>query len=185
MATNTNVNLLPPFTNADGLRTRYGLSESVVEKGGDVNTFGDLHVAKFKVDYADVALGVDATHLYILSYQTMLPDNCIPVMCKFTVTTVWDSAGDAVTLDFGTVRNSDMEIIDANGLMAAIAQSSLDTLGAQIEARVADSEPAAASYDGAQLGTVLSDGPYLVTCNWNTAVPTAGAGILEVYYRGA
>jgi hypothetical protein len=185
MAINTNVNLSPPYLNADGLMVRYGTSEAVVEKGGDVNTYGDLHVARFKVDYADVALGVDATHLYVLSYNTVLPDNCVPVWTKFTVTTAWDSTSSDVTLDFGTIKASDYTIVDADGLMAAVAKSSIDTLGAMVDAYVSDSLPAAATYDGAQLGTVLSDGPYLVTCNWNANAPTVGAGILEVYYRGA
>jgi hypothetical protein len=184
MTVNTNVNLVYPETNADGLQIRYGRAEAVVNKVGDVQTVGDLHVVKVKVDYADVALGTDATHNFILSYDSVLPKGSVPVKALFTVVEAWDSTSNDVALNFGVIRQSDMEIIDADGLFDTIAKTALDTAGAELWVLKGDSSPASTTWVGAELGSARPTNQYL-SCYWENHAPSQGSGILSVFYRGA
>jgi hypothetical protein len=181
MATNTNVNTNNPTVNADTLEVFYGNNEAQVDLGGYVSTMiGPEHVLEFNVGFANVALGTADTSNFVLSYNNWLPQGCIPTKCEFIVTTAWDSGDDNFNLEVGTIRHSDYEIIDADGLMNTVDQTVLDLAGNIVKAVAAGSDPDG-TYTGAQLGTVLAS-DQLVTVHYTTSAPTAGAGILKVYY---
>ena len=189
MVANVNVNTIRPDVNADGLQVRYGLTEAQVEKVGDLNTWGDLKVIKLKVDYADVALGTDATHNYVLSYQNVVPKNAVIVKAEFRVTSAWDSTSNNVALNFGLLKEDrtatvEHTIVDADGLMDTVPKTALDTAGAVVSVYAADSLPAATTYVGAELGSARTENQ-VVSCYWENNAPTQGAGILSVYYVGA
>jgi hypothetical protein len=184
MAANTNINTNNPYTNADGLMVRYGTKEAVVEKVGDLNTYGDEKMMKLKVLWSDLTLAVDATHNFVLSYQNVLPKNSVVTKVEFHVVTAWDSASNDVALNFGVLREADMEIIDADGLMDTVPKTALDTAGAIVSVYKGDSLPAAATYVGAELGSARPTNQY-VSAFWENNTPTVGEGILYVYYRGA
>jgi hypothetical protein len=187
MVANVNVNTNQPEYNLDGLAVRYGLKEAKIEKGGNLNTWGDLKIAKYKVDFADVALGVDATHNFILSYQNVIPKLSVIEKVEFHVTHTWDSASNDVALNFGLLKDDatatvEHTIVDADGLMDTVPKTALDTAGAIVTVLKGDSLPAASTYVGAELGSARAENQ-LVSCYWENNAPTSGNGYLLVYYR--
>lgn len=182
MTVNTNVNLTYPSLNADGLMVWYGISEDTVDRGGYLSTCMGVHCTEFNVGFADVALGTDQTHNFVLSYNTHLPKGAFLEKFEFYVTEVWASTSSDVTLNFGLIKQSDFSIVDGDGIAAAIAKTAIDTAGAIIEGMPSDSLPAASTYAGALLGTALTEND-LVVCSWGNHAPTAGAGTLKVFWR--
>ncbi len=183
MATNTNVNLQYPVRNADGVLQHYGTSEALVDRGQYVSTYtGEGHLVEFNVDWNDAKLGVDATHNYVLSYNTFIPKGAYITRCEFETTVAWDSDSSDVALNFGTIRQSDYEILDADGLMDSVAKTVMDLAGNLVVTQAAGSYPDITTYAGALLGITRPTNE-LVTCFWETHAPTVGTGILRVYYR--
>jgi hypothetical protein len=95
---------------------------------------------------------------------------------------VWDSTSNNVALNFGLIRQSDYEIIDADGIMDTVPKTALDTAGAIVSVMPGDSLPAASTYVGAALGIIRATN-VLVTCFWENNAPTSGKGILKIWYR--
>lgn len=77
------------------------------------------------------------------------------------------TSGGAATLDIGLVRFDRTTEIDYDGLVAALALTSLDAKGEKIVLRVGSTGA------GALVGQVLTN-PGLVTVRYNTAAYTAG-----------
>ncbi len=187
MVANVNVNVNPPYVNDDGLKVYYDHAEAVVEKGGTLKTYDSENKSVYYVRYQDMALGTDATHNYILSYENKIPKNAYITKVAFRVSEIWDSAASTVALNFGLVKDDATKttqhtIVDADGLMDTVPKTAIDTAGAIVWVFPADSLPAATTYIGAELGTIRAENQ-LVTCFWETQVPTAGSGVLEVYWR--
>lgn len=181
MTVNTNVNLTHPDLNADGLAVWYGINEDTVDRGGYVSTYTGTHLTEFNVDWTDMKLGTGATANYVLSYNTYIPKGAIITKCEFLVTSAWDSASSDVALNFGVIKQSDYTIIDADGLMDSVAKTVVDLAGNVVVTQAAGSYPDITTYGGAELGTARADNN-LVTCFWETHVPTQGAGILKVFW---
>jgi hypothetical protein len=183
MAINTNTNTVYPVRNTDGVLQHYGTAEAMVDRGQYVSTYtGGDHLVEFNVDWEDVALGLDATNMFVLSYTTFLPKGAYPWKVEFHVTEAWDSTSNDVALNFGLVKQSDYTIIDADGLMDTVAKTALDTVGAIVSVLKGDSLPAASTYVGAELGAIRGQNE-LVTTWWENNAPTVGAGILKVWYK--
>lgn len=189
MADNTNVNVNPPYVNADGLMVKYPKTERLVGKAGQFSTMnGNVHILEFDVDYTDVALGTGATANWVLDYDNYLPDNVVVEKVEFVVTEAWDSASSDVALNFGTVSMPSTAgaytIVDADGLMNSVAKAALDTVGGTvIVSPDSGATPDWSTYVGAQVGLELTAGPYIVTTYWETHVPTSGHGKLRIYFR--
>lgn len=186
MVSNTNVNLYPPYVNADGLMVFYPSAEERTGAGGSFSTMnGNVHTLEYDVDWNDLKLGTAATSLYVLDYHNYLPDNVVVEKCEWTTTEAWDSASNNVAINFGTVTlpttAGAYTIIDADGLVNSLAKADIDQLGALILVAPTDTDPAP-TYAGAQLGVVLTE-PALVVGYWETSVPTVGHGKLRVFYR--
>lgn len=193
MTANTNVNVSPAQTeswiNADGLRVKFGATEAEKGKGGEFNNTDRFHVSEIDVDYTVAALGTDATHNVILDYDLIIPSGAIIEKVEFEVVTAWDSASSDVVLNFGTLSrpaagSTSFTIVDADGLMAAVAKSVIDLAGNLVVSQAAGSYPDITTYSGAQVGTAIS-GDCVVSCYWGNHVPTAGAGKLRLYWRDA
>jgi hypothetical protein len=184
MAINTNVNLVVPTRNADGVLQYYGTAEALVDRGQYINTMDAeaQHCLVFNVDWADVALGTDATHNYVLSYNAYLPKGAYTTRAVFQTTVAWDSTSNNVALNFGLVAQDDYEIIDADGLMDTVAKTVIDLAGNEVITSAKGGYPDVTTYEGALHGVILA-GNSLVTCFWENNAPTVGSGILKVYYR--
>lgn len=189
MVDNTNVNTYTPYVNSDGLMVDYPQMEEQTGKGGTFSTMtGNVHCLELDVDYTDVALGTDATHNFILSYKNYLPDNCVVESVEFVVTEAWDSTSSDVALNFGTLQLPTTAgayvIVDADGLMNTLAKAAIDTIGGTVKVSPdSGATPDWSTYVGAQVGTELTSGPYVVSCYWENHVPTSGHGKLRIYYR--
>lgn len=182
MTLNVNVNALVPFKNTDGLGVWYGANEDFSDRGHYISTMGTEMVAEYDILSTDVKLGTDATHLFVLSYNTFIPKNAFVTHCQFLSTDgLWDSTSSDVTLNFGLIKRSDYTIVSATGLMASIAKTVIDTAGAIINASTADSLPSSSTYVGASVGTAMGQ-DNLVTAYWTGHAPTAGKGTLRVYF---
>lgn len=183
MTDNVNVNLNPPARNADGLLRKYGLTEAVQGRGGEYVTPTGTRVTEFNVGYADVALGTDATHNFILDYDVVLPAGASIEKCEFYVTSAWDSTSNDVALNFGLIKRTDFtEIVDADGLMDTVAKSVIDLAGNLVVTQAAGSYPDITTYGGALLGAALAYDS-VVSCFWENHAPTQGAGKLKIYWR--
>lgn len=170
------------WINGDGLRVKFPQDAIVVGKAGTYSDLiGSVNITEFDVGYAAVALGTSATNPYVLDFDAVLPVSSAIEKVEFYVTTAW--AGASMTLDFGLVKRTDFaSIVDADGLLAAVPTTIIDLAGNLVVGQAAGSYPDITTYSGAVIGTALSFDS-VVCVNWNTAVPTAGAGKLKIYWR--
>lgn len=183
MTANVNVNTNRGWINGDTLRVKFPQDAIVAGKAGTYSDLiGDINVTSFDVGYADIALGTDGTHCFVLDYDFVLPVGAVMQKAEFFVTTAWDSASSDVTLNFGTIQRSDFTtIIDTDGILAAVAKTVIDLAGNLVVGQAAGSYPDITTYSGAQLGTATTLDAVIVGY-WGNHVPTAGAGKLRIYW---
>jgi len=193
MVDNVNVNVAPAQTpqwvNADGLRVKFGRAEAELGAGGEYSTLGPKRMSEFYVDYTVAALGTDATHNVILDYDMVFPAGAVIERCEFVVTEAWDSASSNVALNFGLLKRpgpgvTAYVIVDADGLMDSVAKTVIDLLGNVVVTESAGGYPDITTYAGVLLNTALAEDS-VVSCFWETNVPTTGAGYLRIYWRYA
>lgn len=183
MVANVNVNTNRGWINNDTLRVKFGAAEWIPGKGGDFRHHTSTNVSQFDVDFADVALGTDGTHAFVLDYDEVLPAGASIEKVEFYVITAWDSASSNVALNFGLIQRSDFTtIIDTDGLMDSVAKTVIDLAGNLVVTQAAGSYPDITTYGGALLGTPLAFDSVVVTY-WETNAPTVGEGRLKIYWR--
>ena len=153
------------WTNSDGLVIQLGITEAALGKGGSYEDFnrGSL-VTEFVVNFGDVpALG----SVVALDQNVVLPSgyvlNEIEIMAETAVT-----SGGAATIDFGLQRLDRVTELDYNGIVAALAITSLNAAGKRVVIQNG-STGAGALFNGA-----ATSFPGVFTINWNVAALTAG-----------
>lgn len=172
--TNTN----PGWVNADGLRVKFPQDHLVKGKAGEYNHLTSTHVSEFDIAYTDFNLGTSDTAVYILDYDTVLPNGAVVEKIVTKVGTAFTSGG-AVTFNVGLVARSDFTTItDADGLLTTVALSTINADGEITEYIVGTSG------SGALLGTALAV-DNLLSVNVETSTFTAGTMKLYVYWRTA
>lgn len=164
------------WVNSDNLRVRFGRAEAVKGNSGEYRENTSTHVSEFDVDFSEVALGLTATNVFILDYDTVLPDTAIVEKIEFVTGTAWATDTD---INFGTVKRSDFTSIhDADGLVAALILAARNVAG---ETTVI---LPGGTYAGALMGVQAGIGFDAVVCTyWTGAAPTAGSGTLRIYWR--
>ena len=181
----TIINTNPGWVNADGLRVKFPNEHKVKGTAGEFNMLSSTHVTEFELDYADIVLAVDSTNVFILDYDTVFPDGATIEKIEVRTEVVWDSAGDAFTLDLGLVKRSDFTtIIDQDGLLVALPQSVMDSLGAVHTTVIGDSTPGTTTYAGTLLDEALAFDS-VVCANWDGAAPSVGKSTIRIYWRPA
>jgi hypothetical protein len=157
--------------NADGLHMHYGTRDAEDRARTDrqnkvsMNILGENIVADPTTSDAVKAEQMQGA---------VIPSGALITSATLVVTEAFTSSGSA-TLDIGTFNSDSGAAVDADGIDAAIAISSvLDTAGELV------------TCDGAQVakaagGTALTAAAYIVP-SYNTAAFTAGAARLEVEY---
>lgn len=161
------------WLNSDGLYVKFGTSEATVGAGGE---FEDHFAMKTVIE----VLVPDLTKISATLGGTILDDNItVPKGARIEeiqveVETAATSGGSA-TFDFGLIRTDRVTELDFNGFVAAAAVATLDTAGKRLT--LINGTTAF----GALIGTTLANPGYLVV-NSNTAVFTAGALRLRVFY---
>lgn len=154
------------WTNADGLEVlMHGEQGEVKKNGGTVKAITNQLV----VDFPDAtAIGTSAVDP--AQNDAFIPAGSYITKAYFIVTTGFTSTG-AATLTIGTQTKAGADI-DADGIDATIALTSLNTAGKVI------------ACDGAQVGAAITVGAadaYISVIS-ATEVYTAGAGTLVVEY---
>lgn len=181
----TIINTNPGWVNADGLRVKFPTEHKVKGAAGEFNMLSSTHVTEFILDYADIVLAIDGTNVYILDYDTVFPNGTTFEKIEVVTEVAWDSVGDAFTLDLGVVARSNFTTItDNDGLLAALPQSVMDSLGAVHTTVIGDSTPGTTTYAGTLLDEALSVDA-VVCANWDGAAPTAGKSRIRIYWRPA
>ncbi len=151
------------YTNADGLVEHFGTRDSENHRAGETAQKGFLKQAIVYITGANV----EATQ----TGNKLAGGAVIPSGAHITKATLWVTtafAGTNAALNIGTYGYDDLAAVDADGIDAAIAVTSL-TDNAEI------------ACDGAQVDTVLAEAVY-VGVDYDTAAFTAGSARLVIEY---
>ncbi len=152
------------WLNDDGLYIKFGATEAVPTKGGEILADGELHVHTIVIDFGDLLAFGNET---ILADNLIYPDGARMEKAEFVVESVF--AGATATLDLGIIEVDRSTAVDADGIDAVIDVVDLDAVGDVIDC------------NGALIDTSPATGG-LYTATVGTADFTAGRGILRVYY---
>lgn len=158
--------------NDDGLLVRLGTTEADVANEGSYKTFGKNRVHEIELTLTDLT----STAGTIQSDVPSIPEGARIEKVTVVAETAATSAGSA-TLNIGLVNANDRSTeIDNDGLVAALALTSIDAAGDVVEL------VQGSTGHGALIGTTLS-APGVFSANYGTAAYTAGVvKILVEYY---
>lgn len=161
------------YMDTAGLYQKYGLEQVVPMAGGEIRNDGDVREVDLKITLTDLTA----------SQAIIKGTDNIEMPAGFTIEEVQiiaDTAatsGGAATLDIGLIRKDRTTDIDANGLVAAMALTAIDTTG-ENTTLVKGSTGA-----GALVGTTVGTNPGHFTANYTTAAFTAGVLTVRIKYR--
>lgn len=158
------------WSNSDGLYIKFGTDEATLTKAGEYNVLGPLHTVELTID----ALTALTTTAVIQSDTAIIPDSARIEEVEVVVETAATSGG-AATLDIGLVRTDRTTAYDDDGLVVALALTSIDAAGEKTVLRVGSTGA------GALIGTTLAN-PGLLVASYNAAAYTAGKVIIRVRY---
>lgn len=159
------------WMNDDDLYIKFGLSEGVSTNGGQILDSGPYRCVELDLDYTDFASSAT-----IVNDVVTIPDGARIDRVQIVTVTAFDSAGDAFVFNVGLVKADDRTTaIDADGLVAALPQASVDAAGETQEIIIGH------TYVGLLIGTTLTD-TGLICVDYDTAAPTAGAMKLRIFY---
>lgn len=158
------------WVNDDGLVVKFGTEEGDPGAGGAVRTAGGIHM----VELAVTGTAVASTAGTLLDEHTLIPANARIEKVEVQVGTAFTSGGSA-TLNVGLVRQDQTTEIDNDGLVAALALTSIDADGDKVEL------VQGSTGHGALVGTVLTNSG-LVSINYGTAAYTAGDAKVRIFY---
>lgn len=157
------------WLNNDGLTVKFGKEEGDAGKGGQYRTDGPLRMAEVEINGTDI--GSTAT---LVDRHTIIPNGARIEKVEVVAETAFTSGG-AATLDVGLVDQDESTAIDDDGLVAALALTSIDASGDVVEL------VQGSTGHGALVGTTLSNAGY-ITVHYGTAAYTAGRAVIRVYY---
>lgn len=163
------------WLNADGLYVKLGTDEGARTTGGmhrSPANGGDT-VFEFEVLLTDLNTSTPT----IVADNVVLPKNSQIISCEI-INEVAATSGGSATLDVGLIRLDRSTEIDYNGIVAAAALSTFNSVGETNTIKFGSTGA------GALMGA-LSDGTYpgLFVCQAGTAVFTAGRVTIRVVIR--
>lgn len=168
------------WVNSDTLRVKFPAEEVKKATGGEYRANTSQHISEFDVDWSQVALGTSATTVYILDYETVIPNTAVVEKIEFIVGTAWATL---TSFSVGTVRRTDFTtIVDADGLVDEILAANLNVAG---ETTVI---LPGGTFAGAQMGVQGIDATHdllVSVCFEAGSAPTAGTGQLKIYWTNA
>lgn len=155
------------WTNNDGLRIKLGTSEAAVTRGGEYSTLGEFR--EYEVRFGLTALGTTEA---VQAYGVLVPSGFFIEQVE-VVASVAATSGGSATLDIGFIRQDASTTYDDDGLVAALALTSIDALGEKVTLTKGSTSA------GALIGTALAN-TGLITASYNTAAFTAGEVTVRV-----
>lgn len=158
------------WTNNDGLYIRMGTDEATATLGGEFPTpVAGMHVAEVRITLTGLALTSS-----VMANTTIIPSGATIHKVEVIAETAATSGGSAA-LNVGLHRLDRTTAIDADGLVAALALTAIDTLGETSELHKGSTGA------GALIGTELTN-PGVIVADYDTAAYTAGEALIRVYY---
>ena len=157
------------WMNSDGLNVKFGTTEGAAGAGGEPLEFGGLHKVEVEINGTDI--GSTAA---LVDRHTIVPSGARIEKVEVVAETAFTSGG-AATLDVGLVDQDESTEIDDDGLVAALALSSIDADGDVVEL------VQGSTGHGALVGTTLSNAGY-ISVHYGTAAYTAGRAVIRVFY---
>jgi hypothetical protein len=156
------------WTNYDGLRIKIGASEANVTQGGEVNVSG---IHEVQVRFNATSLG---TATALIEPGVIIPKGArideVVVVAETAAT-----SGGAAALNVGLVRLDNSTAIDEDGLVAALALSTINVAGEK------NTLTAGTTGAGALVGTTLANAGKIVA-DYDTAAYTAGVILVRVRF---
>lgn len=157
--------------NSDGLYIKYGITEGAVTTGGEfMGEYDGFHVVSVTIP----AMTALATTEAIIADDVVIPAGARLWKVEIIAETACGSSGSA-TLDVGLIRTDRTTAYDDDGLIAALALTSIDAAG-----ETNTLTPGVTSA-GALLGTTLANNG-LITASYNVAAFNAGKVQIRVFY---
>lgn len=158
------------WKNADNLYIKYGTAEGTPGHAGEYEYDGPTRMVELTLDLTTVG-----------SASAIVEDNVYwPVgarLEKVDVVTITAAVGSGAVLNFGIARNSDRSTaIDADGFIAAIPTTSMDTAGETT------SLTAGSTYAGALIGTTNPTYVGILVADYDTAAFTAGLVAIRLFW---
>ncbi len=157
------------WTNNDGLRVKFDITEGETGAGGQVMSYGNVSVVELEI--LGTEIGSSAA---VIDDHTVIPSGAIIKEVEVVAEDAFTSGGSA-TLDVGLIRLDRSTELDYNGLVAALALTAIDAEGDVV------SLVQGSTGHGALVGTTLANAG-LVTVNYGTAAYTAGKAVIRVHY---
>lgn len=158
--------------NNDGLYLEYGTAKPTIDVAGEYKTYGDMREINIRLDLTTLT-----TTPAIISQNLKFPNGMRIARIEVIADTAATSGGTP-TLDLGLQKDDRTTELDYNGLIAALALTSIDALG-ETNSLVVGSTGA-----GALMGTVLTDVGAYLTANSNSATYTAGVLNIRIFLYG-
>lgn len=158
------------WMNPDGLYKKYGTTKATATTAGEFTTTGQLREIEFKLDLTTLG-----TASAIIADTTWMPKMRLAEV-EIRVHTAATGAG--AVLNIGIINSDRTTAIDADGLVAALALTSLDAAGETMVIRVGSTGA------GALLGTTTTTPAYFVA-DYDTAAYTAGVIFVKVRFYAA
>ena len=159
------------WMNSDGLYLKTGTSEATLSTAGEFELDGPTHVVELTL----FDMTTLTTTAAVQDDVTFIPKNARIDRVDVVTETAATSGGSAA-LNVGLIRRDRTTELDYDGLIAALALTSIDAAGETTSITKGGTSA------GALIGTTLSNSGYL-TADYDTAAYTAGKVIVRVYYR--
>lgn len=165
------------WMNNDGLYLQYGTQKAVPEVAGDYMSYGANRVVELYLDLTTLS----TSSANILSNTTFFPGGNVFIE-KVEMTVETAATGSTATLKVGLIQ-SDRSTVPSNydhAFVNALAQTSLAAAGDLVVLS------AGSTGAGGLIGSGPSSttAPYYITAEAGTAVFTAGAVRIRIYYHG-
>ncbi len=157
------------WLNNDGLYIKSGTDEGTVGKAGTPTSYGNISVSEFEITLTDLT-----SSAAILNDHVTIPSGVILHKIE-VIAEVAATSGGSATLDVGLVRLDRTTAIDDDGIVAALALTSIDAEGDVVEL------VQGSTGHGALVGTTMANAG-LVTAHYNAAAYTAGKVIIRIHY---
>lgn len=158
--------MVQTWLNGDGLYQKFGVTKTTPNVGGEYRTNGQLREIELKIDLTALTEAE-----LVVSDQVFVPRERIFEVEVRTHT----AAATGVAIDLGLIRSDRTTEIDYDGLLAAFPTASMNAAG---EKTILSDNT---TYDGALIGTTLTN-PGYITCSRTTSTAFT-AGLIYVTIR--
>lgn len=159
------------WINSDGLKVYFDTDKARAQRGGEYSVLtGGKHVVEVVIDLTTLS----TTNQTIVVDNVIIPNGALIDTVTFYATVAATSSGNG-TIDLGLVDQDFSTEIDFNGILAAVAKTTVDNIGEM------NTVTQGTTGAGALFGTKLTNSGYIVA-NLNTAAYQTGKVVFRIFY---